>query len=90
MCAMSENDSTRGVKPSLILKLHWPQGNRILTRRKPFSTSSAGCCPVNSRKTCEGSGDTVYLPVRSLKAPEQGTRSQEEEDRREMSCKDCS
>ena len=70
---MPENDSTRRVKPSLILKLYRPQGNRILTRRRPVSTSSAGCCPVNSRKTCEGSGDAVCLPVRSLKAPEQGT-----------------
>lgn len=73
VCVMPENDSTHRVKPSLILKLYRPQGNRILTRRRPVSTSSAGCCPVNSRKTCEGSGDAVCLPVRSLKAPEQGT-----------------
>ena len=73
VCVMSENDSTCGAKPSLILKLYWPQGKHILTRRKPFSTSSAGCCPVDRSKTCEGSRDAVYLPVRSLKAPEQGT-----------------
>ena len=70
---MSGNDSTCGAKPSLTLKLYQPQGKHILTRRKPSSTSSAGCCPVDSGKTCEGSRGAACLPVRSLKAPEQGT-----------------